>query len=143
MGTKWWAIALVLLCTLVTTSAQIFLKTGADALPKFSFFLDLIKGINIFQLLFIFLTNWQLLVGISLYAIGAVILILAFKGGEVTVIYPIFASSYIWVSLLSVYFFSEPLGLLKLAGIFIVISGITFIALGSKNKSAIIYTEVP
>jgi len=124
MGTKWWAIALVLLCTLLTTTAQIFLKFGADKLP-------------------IIFLNWALFSGILLYAIGAVILIIAFKGGEVTVIYPIFASSYIWVSLLSAYTFSEPLTILKISGIFIVILGISFIALGSKKKSAIKYTEVP
>ncbi|MBN1645149.1 hypothetical protein JW851_03880 [Candidatus Woesearchaeota archaeon] len=124
MGTKWWAIALVLLCTLLTTTAQIFLKLGANKLPV------------------IFL-NWQLFLGIFLYGMGAFVLIIAFKGGEVTVIYPIFASSYIWVSLLSAHFFSELLSTLKIAGIFIVIFGITFIAIGSKRKSAITYTEVP
>ena len=124
MGTKWWAIALVLLCTLLTTSAQIFLKRGADNLPLIFF-------------------NNSLFIGVILYSIGAAVLIMAFKGGEVTVIYPIFASSYIWVSLLSAYLFSEPLGLLKIAGIFIVIFGITFIAIGSKKGSAIEYTEAP
>lgn len=123
MGTKWWAIALVLLCTLLTTSAQIFLKMGADKLPLLFF-------------------NWSLFIGIFLYGIGAIVLIIAFKGGEVTVIYPIFASSYVWVSLLSTYFFSETLGFLKIAGIFVVILGITFIASGSRKGSAIEYTEV-
>jgi undecaprenyl phosphate-alpha-L-ara4N flippase subunit ArnE len=124
MATKLWAIGLVLLCTLFTTSAQIFLKIGADKLPLIFF-------------------NWSLFIGILLYAIGAVLLIMAFKGGEVTVIYPIFASSYVWVSLLSAYFFSETLGLLKIAGIFVVILGITFIAVGSRKGSAIEYMEAP
>lgn len=124
MKTKWWAIAIVLLCTLVTTTAQVFLKTGADKLPLIFF-------------------NWALFLGITLYGIGAFILIIAFKGGEVTVIYPIFASSYIWVSILSVYFFSEPLNLLKISGIFVVILGITFIALGSRKGESIAYVEAP
>jgi len=125
MGTKWWAIMLVLFCTLLTTSAQIFLKIGSNRLPGIIF------------------ANWQLFIGIMLYVIGAIILIIAFKGGEVTVIYPIFASSYIWVSILSAYFFNEQLGIIKLSGVFIVIIGIIMISLGSKKNSSIEYMEAP
>jgi len=125
METKWWAIMLVLFCTLLTTSAQIFLKLGSNRLPEIIF------------------TNWQLFIGIMLYVIGAIILIIAFKGGEVTVIYPIFASSYIWVSILSAYFFNEQLGIIKLSGVFIVMLGIIMISLGSKKNSSIEYMEAP
>lgn len=125
MATKLWAIGLILLCTLLTTSAQIFLKLGSNKLPLVIF------------------TNWQLFTGIILYAIGAFVMIMAFRGGEVTVLYPIFASSYIWVSLLSAYFFNESLGLLKISGVFVVILGITMIAMGSKKNSALEYVEVP
>lgn len=143
MGTKWWAIALVLLCTILTTTAQIFLKMGADKLPKLITFIGMLKVFDIYSISYTLITNSPLVSGIVLYAIGAAVLIIAFRGGEVTVIYPIFASSYIWVSILSAYFFSEPLGLLKIAGIFIVITGITFIAIGSKKGTAIQYMEAP
>lgn len=134
MATKKWAIGLILLCTLITTTAQIFLKFGADKLPPLILNLQLITGI---------LFDWPLLIGITLYGIGAVIMLVAFKGGDVTVLYPIFASSYIWVSILSSYFFTDTLNLIKISGILIIILGISFIAWGSKKNSAIEYVEAP
>lgn len=134
MATKLWAVGLILLCTLITTTAQIFLKFGADRLPAWALNLQFMLGI---------LLDWPLIIGISLYGTGAVIMLIAFKGGDVTVLYPIFASSYIWVSILSSYFFSDTLNLIKIAGILIIILGISFIAWGSKKNSAIKYTEAP
>jgi len=134
MATKLWAIGLILLCTLLTTTAQIFLKLGINNFPQLLLQLQTILGI---------ILDWPLILGIFLYGIGAVLMIIAFKGGDVTVLYPIFASSYIWVSLLSAYFFADTLSLMKIAGVFIVILGISFIALGSKKHSAIEYVEAP
>jgi len=73
--------------------------------------------------------------------LGAVLMITAFKGGEVSVLYPIVATSYIWVSLMSAYFFGDSLTLLRWAGVFVIITGIVFIGVGSKEKETITYTE--
>lgn len=115
--TKSWAIALVFLCTFVTSAAQIFLKFGSKTL-KF----DLISMI----------TNYNLIAGICLYGVGAVLLIIAFFGGEVTVIYPIFATSYIWVLFLSYWFLGESLNVAKIAAIVLIIIGIFFVTRTTK-----------
>lgn len=116
MAAKLWAVALVVFCTLLTSTAQVFLKFGAQRLP------------SIFS-------NFPLIIGMCLYAIGAVALITAFKGGEVTVLYPIIATSYIWVTLLSRLYFGEPLLWLKFVGVFSIVLGICFIGFGSKKNS--------
>ncbi len=126
MPTKRWAIGLMILCTAFTSTAQVFYKFGADRLE-----------LNFISLI----TNFPLITGMILYVLGAVIMITAFKGGEVSVLYPIIATSYIWVSLLSIYFFNESLNLFKILGIFIIIAGIIFISIGSKQKETIEYTE--
>ncbi len=126
MPTKLWAIGLMILTTIFTSMAQIFYKLAANKLK-----LNLISII----------TNLPLITGMALYILGAIIMIIAFKGGEVSVLYPIIATSYIWVSLLSLYFFKESLNLFKLIGVFTIIAGIIFISLGSKEKETITYTD--
>jgi len=127
MATKAWAIGLMILTTAFTSFAQVFYKFGAAKLE-----------FNFFSLI----TNLPLIIGMALYILGAVIMIIAFKGGEVSVLYPVVATSYIWVSLLSVYFFGEGLNLFRLGGIFVIIFGIVFISLGSKEKESVRYTDV-
>ena len=124
MGTKLWAIGLMVLCTAFTSFAQVLYKLGANRLE-----------FNLISLI----TNIPLIMGMVLYVIGAVIMIIAFRGGEVSVLYPIVATSYNWVSLLSIYFFKEQLNFFRWVGVFIIISGIILIGLGTKEKEVIEY----
>lgn len=119
MATKLWAALLVLSTTLLTSSAQLLWKKGSAAL-----------AFNLLSLL----TNYYLIGGILLYAIGGTLIILAFRGGEVSVLYPIVATSYIWVSLLSVKFLGETMNLFKWAGVISIIAGIALIGYGSKDS---------
>lgn len=115
--TELWAISLMIICTLFTSSAQILYKIGANKLSY-----DIISII----------TNWQIILGLILYAFGAVLVITAFRGGEVTVLYPIITSSYIWVTLASSYFFGESIGIFKCMGVSLIILGILFISFRRK-----------
>jgi drug/metabolite transporter (DMT)-like permease len=118
MATKAWAIALGVVCTAFTSSAQILYKIGAASLP-------------------VIFTNWYLLGGLGLYAIGALIFILALRGGEVTVIYPIIATSYIWVTLLSYFILKEAsLSTLSVIGISLIFIGVSSIGLAGKRQAA-------
>lgn len=126
MKTKLWAVFLMIVCTAFTSSAQILYKTGAN---KLSF--DIISII----------TNWQIILGLFLYALGAVLVIIALRGGEVTVLYPIITSSYIWVALGSSYFFGEVISSLRWTGIILIIIGIIVITFGEKDKEIIKFTE--
>jgi drug/metabolite transporter (DMT)-like permease len=122
---KRWAIGLVVVCTLFTSFAQIFYKFGADRL-----------SFDIFSII----TNWPVIIGLFLYGIGAVLLITALKGGDVSVLYPIIATSYIWVSLLSMSFFGEIINLYKWVGIIFIFFGVVLVAKGGK-KDSISYTD--
>ena len=98
METKWLGIFLMVVCTFLVSVAQIFYKIGAMRLPEI-------------------ITNYPAMLGVLLYAMGAVIFVAALKFGEVTVLYPIIATSFIWVSILSNAIFSEPLNIYKWVGI--------------------------
>ncbi|MBI2658500.1 hypothetical protein HYX05_00140 [Candidatus Woesearchaeota archaeon] len=121
MATKLWSILLVLFTTLLTSSAQILLKKGSSSLS--------------FDILGI-LSNQHLIGGIFLYAIGGILIIISFRGGEVSVLYPIIATSYVWVSFLSIRFLGETMNLMKWIGIISIIAGIISIGFGSKEPSA-------
>jgi len=120
MKTHLWAIGLILLCTIMTSSAQIFYKIGSAKL-----------SLDIFALI----TNFPLIAGLILYALGSVLLILALKGGEVTVLIPIIATSYIWVSLLSVSFLGEVMNTYKWLGVGTILIGVLFVSMGSKQHA--------
>ncbi len=113
------AIFLVLICTIFTSLAQIFYKLGADRLS-----LDIIAII----------TNWQIITGLALYGIGAILLIKALKLGDLSLLYPILATSYIWVGILSIFLFNESLSGLKWTGIILITLGVTYMGKGSSKE---------
>ena len=119
MSTKLWSILLVLFTTLLTSSAQILWKIGSATLT-----FDIIG----------LLKNYYLIGGILLYIVGGALIIISFRGGEVSVLYPIIATSYIWVSLLSVKFLGEIMNKFKWVGIASIIMGIILIGYGSKDS---------
>ena len=118
MATKLWAALLVLFTTLLTSSAQILYKIGSATLS--------------FDIIGLF-TNYYLIGGILLYAVGGTLMILSFRGGEVSVLYPIIATSYIWVSGLSIFFLNESMNAFKWFGVVSIIFGIILIGFGSKD----------
>ena len=114
---NFYPISLVLVSTIFTSAGQLLLKIGADKLQ-----LDLSM-----------LTNYPLIVGILAYAIAATILIISLKNGELSLLYPIYATSYIWVMLLSKFVLNEPTNTLKWSGVAVIIVGVSLIGFGGKK----------
>jgi len=116
MVTELWAIGLVISATLVGSLGPILLKkASAKKLFKIS---SLMK-------------NYHLFGGIFFYAIATILFIPALKGGDLSILYPLVALTYIWVSLLSVKFLGEKMNRIKWAGIALIIVGVSFIGIGS------------
>ena len=63
---------------------QTFLKHGADSLAKGSL-------------------SFSLIFGLFIYAICGALLLLALRGGEVSVLTPIFSTNFVWVALVAVF----------------------------------------
>jgi multidrug transporter EmrE-like cation transporter len=119
MATKTWAIALILFMTLITSTAQVLYKLAAQ---QFSFS---VVGI---------LLNWPLIIGGILYMISSVMMIIAFKGGDISVLYPLIALSYVWVSLLSPMVFpQDTMNPTKWLGIAFILGGVSLIGLSSRK----------
>ena len=84
--------------------------------------------------------NWYLFFGLFSYGVGFILMFLAFKEGELSVLYPILSTSYVWVVLLSPFIFvGESIGALKLIGVTIIIFSVSLIGIGaSKNRGGIV-----
>src|SRR5262249_49478999 len=109
---------LVFVCTLLGAAAQILMKTGANHLA-----IQGLAGI---------LSNLPLLAGYCLYGLSTLLLVLALRDGELSLLYPVIALTYVWVTILSRIIFHDRLSVSKLAGIAIIIAGV--VVLGRNTK---------
>lgn len=124
MKTQPWAVGIVLFFTLLTSTAQVMYKLAANRLV-FDFS-------NIQLTFFSIFTNHYLYIGATLYIISAILLIIALRGGELNVLYPLVALSYVWVGILSMLIFKETMTMLKWLGVVFIIAGVSCIGAGSR-----------
>ena len=113
------SIGLVLLCTVIGAAAQIFLRYGADHLTGAG-----LRGI---------ITNWTLLAGYACLGANTLLLILALRDGQLSVLYPIIALTYVWVTILSPMFFGDVINAFKVTGVCFIVLGVSFIGAGSRS----------
>ena len=116
METQLWAVGLVISATLIGAFGPVLLKKASA--KKLSTINSLI-------------TNYHLFGGVTLYGVSTILFIPALKGGDLSVLYPFVALTYVWVSLLSVRFLNEKMNKMKWIGITFILMGVTFIGLGS------------
>ncbi len=62
-----------------------------------------------------------------MHGVGFVLLVIALKHGNLSILYPILATSYIWVALLSVRFLDEPFSAAQWVGVLLIVGGISLI----------------
>lgn len=124
------SVYMVLGCTVFAAAAQVLMKFGAThAMPQLSP-ADPATWVPFAMAL---LTNYTLLLGYVVQSGNALLLILALRDGELSMLYPIIALTYVWVNLLSMYFFHERLNVWKAAGIALVIGGVALLGRASSR----------
>jgi len=68
--------------------------------------------------------NWRILAGVACYVLVMVLFVAAFKrGGEPSVLYPLYASTFIWAALLSLLIYATPIKPLNILGMGLLIAG--------------------
>ncbi len=112
---------LIVCCTIIGAGAQVLIKKGANALGPDSSMLH--------TALAILLTPW-LFSGYALYGVSTVLLVLALRHGQLSLLYPVFAMTYVWVTILSVVVFHDSMNAFKLAGIATIVGGIAVLGRG-------------
>jgi multidrug transporter EmrE-like cation transporter len=110
---------LVFLCTLFGVAAQFFIKTSGMQSAG--------HGLQVI------LTNINLWAGLSLYGVSTVLLILALRDGELSLLYPVISLQNAWVTIMSVLVFDEKLNLFKILGIAAICSGVALLGRAPKR----------
>ncbi|MAG50333.1 hypothetical protein CL621_01670 [archaeon] len=108
--TQSWAIVATLFAAFLAALGAFFLKKSSFSKLNIRIFL-----------------NKFTIIAITFYGLSSVIFIIALKGGELSALYPIGATSYIWANILSIFFLKEKMNLYKWLGVIIIIIGITFV----------------
>jgi multidrug transporter EmrE-like cation transporter len=114
---KFLAVGLVILCSFITAAAQILLKLSTKNIDSF------------YQII----TNIPLILGLILYFTASMLLILALKHGDVSLLYPFVALSFIWTTVLAMIIFNETVSYINMTGILLIIVGVSFIGAGIKK----------
>ena len=71
-----------------------------------------------------YVLNWRLLAGVGCYIAMMTLFVAAFrKGGSLTVLYPIYASTFIWAALLALLFQAIPIRPINIAGMGLLVVG--------------------
>jgi uncharacterized membrane protein len=116
MTTSIWSIITVNIANIFAALGSYFLKKSSKNL-KLS--LSTIIG------------NKSLIIGVILYILSSVLFIPSLKYGELSILYPFVALSYVWVIVFSTKLLKEKMNSFKWIGVFLIIIGVVFIGLGS------------
>jgi drug/metabolite transporter (DMT)-like permease len=76
------------------------------------------------------LTIPQLFAGYCLYAVFTALFVFALRHGELSVLYPLIALSYVWVTITAVVAFHEALNPYKIVGVLVIVCGVAVLGWG-------------
>ena len=80
-----------------------------------------------------FFKSKNLIIGLILYSVSSIIFIIALKYGELTLLYPLVSTTYIWTLIISNKFLDEKIHKKNWLGILIIIIGVWLITKGHLN----------
>jgi multidrug transporter EmrE-like cation transporter len=113
------SLVLVFACTLLGAFAQILFKTGLASVDQFTP-LILIANLRVFS-------------GMCLYGSSTVLLVLALRDGELSLLYPVISLTYAWVTVLSLLWLGETMNVYKALGILTIVLGVALLGRGARN----------
>lgn len=75
---------------------------------------------------------WLLLMGFAFYGVGALIMIIAYRFGSLSVLQPILSLNYVFSILLAAFVLHEQVTVIKVIGVLVIIIGVILIAGGDE-----------
>ncbi len=114
------AIMIVSACTLLVAISQYLIKLGANRLSHAGLMATMI---GIF-------TIPQLFAGYCLYGVFTVLFIYALRHGELSILYPLIALSYVWATITAVLAFHDSMNPFKMIGLLVIILGVAVLGFG-------------
>ncbi|MBT5022146.1 EamA family transporter [Candidatus Woesearchaeota archaeon] len=110
-----WTILLICVASFFAGLGALLMKMGADE----------------FKLRFIDLIRNKAVLGIGCHGISMLLVLTAFKFGELSVLYPFIALQYVWSSIFSVKYLGEKMNKMKWAGVVVIILSVVLIGFGN------------
>lgn len=118
MLSEFYVVLLALLSAFIAAVAQYLYKLS---MPEFSF--------KPREILSVFLRK-NVLIGLFLYFVVALpVYLIALSSGALSFVYPIFASAFIFVLLISHFMLHEKIGMMRIMGVLLIFVGIVIISL--------------
>ena len=78
--------------------------------------------------------NWQIYLGIILFCVVMALFVASYKfGGRLSVVYPVYATTFVWGLLIAIFWEQEPYSSTQIIGTVVVMLGVSLIAMGSSN----------
>ncbi len=109
---------LIIIFTFFAATAQVLWKYATIALGEHPTLMAVVTNVN-------------LIAGLAVYGMGAVIMIVALQHGELSVLYPLISLNYVWVAIVAVLLFHESMNFEKAAGICIIMAGVAILGKGA------------
>lgn len=107
---------IILLSIFIGAVGQVGLKYGAMRLPDTGSLWEKATA------------AWPLFAGLALYGVSTLLWIYALRTVALSYAYPLISLGYVLVFIASYFIFQEPIGLLRLAGLVLILSGIVLVA---------------
>lgn len=107
-------IILNLLAAIAGAAGQYFYKLGSSQLDVIPLY-----------------RNVALLAGVILFCVVMTLFVTAFRmGGRMSIVYPAYATTFIWATFIAVFIAKEPWSIAQLLGVTTIIAGVALIAIG-------------
>ena len=118
------AIGLVVICIFLGAFGQISMKTGMNQIERINSISDLIS----LKMVKSVLSNFYVVLGLSLYFIGAFLWLAAMSSLNISFMYPLLSLAYLVTAIYAVVFLGEYVTFSRWAGIALVVIGCILIA---------------
>ncbi|HIH50507.1 MAG: EamA family transporter [Candidatus Micrarchaeaceae archaeon] len=112
-------IFLTLVAALFTSFSQLLFKRGLQ--KRLNSVMDILKT----------LLNKNIILGLCGYAVSFTLYLIALQTSQLSVVFPIFASSFIFVTIISAIILKERIGAYRILGVILIFVGITIVALSA------------
>ena len=119
-------ILLMLFSSVCACVGQLLWKLAAERGELFSLDLSVVSGVKIKG-------PGYIIAGFAVYALGAVIMVLAYRYGKLSVLQPVLSMSYVLSIFLAGAVLHESVTLLKCIGIAVIIAGVVLVAGGDEE----------
>jgi multidrug transporter EmrE-like cation transporter len=131
------SLVLVFSCTAIGALAQMLIKAGAGQLGVHVTLINVVHDpLLVLRFGLGIASNLKLFCGYCLYGVNTFLMALALKGRELSRLYPIIALTYVWVTLLSLFFLSEHMNFFRATGIVFIVSGVSILGLKQAARKA-------